>query len=150
MISISAAFGDQVKLPTGGVAILGTELVGLKRELLNGVENNGRVRTGNPQIVVVNAIHGKVIVSRASTTYCTSFADRSTRLRDRVRRQNRQVQDAVHCSTNHRHILHLVRVEVVIERGRCGFDLRRGCRHFHNFRGRSQRKMRVGYVVLIH
>src|ERR1700746_3515573 len=58
---VRARLGDKGELTTSGMPVFGAELVGREVELLNRVGNHRGVRPRYTEIVVIDAVHGKVI-----------------------------------------------------------------------------------------
>ena len=115
---VGAALGHDVEESTRGVTVFGAELIRDQAEFRNGIWNNGAVVSGDVEVVVVDTIHVKAVVTRTGATDGTAGTGDAARLCGRVWRQYSEVQrTAVEETAGIRKVNYVLRVVVVAEGG---------------------------------
>src|SRR2546421_11181734 len=92
MPAIGAGLGHQAELTARRVPILGAKLVGRKVEFRDRVRNDRRVVSRHAQIVVIYAVHGKIIVAWTRSANRSADSRYAAGLRYNVGRQHREIE----------------------------------------------------------
>ena len=146
---VGAGLGYQAELTARRVPIFGAELVGRKVELRNCIGDDRRVVSGHAQIVVIDTVHRKIIVTRTRSANRSADSLGAARLCNNIGGQHREIQwTAVQCSRGIGEV-HIARIIGVVYRRGCSLNFGCAPRDFHDFRSDAQVQMRVCYVVLI-